>query len=95
MALTKNFKVFVCILAIAGASGAGLWQANKNNYWGMLDKKPTAVVVEEAPVPQPEPQVHLSSPVPQQYSQPEPQADPTPTPHRDNAFNKMKGMDKL
>lgn len=100
MRLNPNFKKLILILLIVGVPGVGLWQGNKNNYWGLLDKKPAAPVVQaeqEAPpvaqAPAPVREV-APEPLPAPSRQAQPQYEEPAAP-ASNGISKLKGMSKL
>lgn len=104
MALTTGFKRFVSLVVVFGAVSAGLWVGQKNNYWGILEKR-EKIVADPAPQQQQQ-QVTVQVPetpreVPAQVYAPEnaPQSvvrEPLPEqPTNNAAINKLKGLNKL
>lgn len=106
MALTENFKKFVLIVSIVGAT-AGLYVAGKpSNYWGLLDVKPKAVAEAPAPVAAPEVPVVMDSDNrdnsraregrERETRNVDPVAEtPVAPAAKDATINKLKGLDKL
>ncbi len=107
MPLTQNFKSLLKGVAIVAVVAVVGWQADKNKYWGMLDSKPEAQIVETNTPAEPEYGISVGPgpgpvvqrveiPVEDQYQAPAAPAEPTPDAAPGNhAIDKLKGLDKL
>lgn len=100
MALTTGAKRFLTLVVISAIAGAGIWQGQLHNWWGVLDKKAAPVQTEaeqETQAPQSSQPVVVIQTQPAQSTQEDnsTQQAQQVSPKHNETINRLKDLDKL